>query len=1248
PAAALSLLRELAHHPPRRPVLICFTGADSYDLMGTRQLLMSLADPPAKWRKAIEEALDPQLDEVRRELKTAESLHGDPTRLDPVADRELIATIVKIVKTDVAVEQDEMFALRVASRSPGMSTAEAERTRTLEDRQIRLNQIKYGFQSAPQSLNTFGDAPRQYLERAIQRLGGAAGRDGLLQQLSDRKAALQERAALYEWLADRIGRNRNPDLRDNDERLLEILIGIDLSDRGRRVGPIAWGRLYGQQSIGQVQEYREWMQRLAAPGATAAEWFAPLKGKIDFEPAKLIRSQASYLAAPLALPTELGAAWGIPALTMATLEDLRPRRDTPLDTLDRLDVPAILPQAAALHTLLTHAFDAPDFLGQPEFRRNNNEYEGQVVSTASGRPIPDLPREGFLATHYYLNADRKIPLIKSMPYALGVRRSEVRDCDSEGRYYFDGEPKVADLKKLVTKVYRIEPGTGAINASTDLGGGSSGVSTVVNLDASIDPVKSVVFNSREATIVGLYDPRYLQWLGEVQFIDARRNAEPQRFDAIVGDAMMEANLEPGSRNDVLFRYGRIGNRIVLLNLPDPKSANTPASQAHSEGRGYTVDQLNHIVPLPLVTARDFWRLNDVRIEQYRKAGVTSALIDNMHAHAADELRNAENALQSDDTAALLKATTGAWADEARVYDAAQKMANDVIYAAIFLLLLAVPFSFCMERLTIGTANIYKQIAGSCGYFGVMALALWLFHPAFKISSSPLIIILAFAIIFMSLIVIGVVYGKFDAELKRIRSGRGVGEGTRFASASVMMSAIMLGIANMRRRKFRTVLTATTVVLITFAVLCFTSSSRYQGIVALPTGVDPAYPGLLLRQRGYRPIATEAIASLHAAFPDLKFVERWWTANPSDAKDQTELVSPTAVVAVPAMLGLSPGESELSAIRDVIPNYDRLERGETNVIYLPIPIARQLKVKQGDTLSLAGRRLQVAGIYDPTAFDQRVTSLAGDSLAPLKYSTGAIDASGGRLTDSNSDTLDLDADSSAAEAGSSYEHLPATQFAIAPAKALEGLDYTSLKSIGVRVASASQSPAERDAAVKKMVEQTTQRFAMATFAGYSDGVKLVSASNLASIGGGANVMIPLAIGGLIIFNTMMGSIAERKREIHVYTSLGLAPLHVGALFVAEAMTYGLIGSVFGYIIGQGIGTALLKLGWLGNVTLNYSGTSAMLTLGLILLIVFLSALVPARLASKIAAPSIDRAWRVPAPKDNRIIADLPFTINQTAA
>jgi hypothetical protein len=107
---------------------------------------------------------------------------------------------------------------------------------------------------------------------------------------------------------------------------------------------------------------------------------------------------------------------------------------------------------------------------------------------------------------------------------------------------------------------------------------------------------------------------------------------------------------------------------------------------------------------------------------------------------------------------MARDAVGAWASEARVYDAADAMARDVVRGAIFLLLLCVPFAFVMERLLVATPNIYRQIAYAAAIFAAMTAALWTFHPAFRISSSPLIIILAFAIILMSGVVIAVVYG----------------------------------------------------------------------------------------------------------------------------------------------------------------------------------------------------------------------------------------------------------------------------------------------------------------------------------------------------------------------------------------------------------------------------------------------------------------------------------------------------------
>ena len=126
--------------------------------------------------------------------------------------------------------------------------------------------------------------------------------------------------------------------------------------------------------------------------------------------------------------------------------------------------------------------------------------------------------------------------------------------------------------------------------------------------------------------------------------------------------------------------------------------------------------------------------------------------------------------------------------------------------------------------------------------------------------------------------------------------------------------------------------------------------------------------------------------------------------------------------------------------------------------------------------------------------------------------------------------------------------------IVPADVCRRLFKSTLRSVEFRLDNEQQT--------KTVADELTRRFALAQFAGFDDGVRMISASNLASVSGAGQVAVPLLLAGLIIFNTMMGSIAERRREIHVYTSLGLAPLHVGALFVAEALTYGLIGTVFG--------------------------------------------------------------------------------------
>lgn len=1246
PAAALGLLRHFAAQPPQRPVLVCFTSGDAIQFAGSRQMMMALADTPGTWRRELAQSAD-AWNAAAADQERVDGIAGDPSKLDPQQDRRLSDRIVKLVEADATEAQDELFRLRRA-RAEDLTPDLLQRRDDLDRRLVRLNKLRYAYQSRPAQ---FADSPfaadaREVLARGQERLARQVERNRLRQQ------ELEQRIALYEWLAGAVGRDANPSERDTGSRLIEVMIGLDVSDRGTRVGPMFYGTYLRSNALMNVQEYREWWTRLTQAfeaGDAAAQWLASIRGRVDFEPLSQIRSPQAYLATPIPVASELGQAWGVPALSFVTLDDLRLRRDTPADTLENLDLAAVLPQVEAVHTLLAHAARDPRFANRVEPKRQRTRIDGQVVSAASGRPVPDLPRDGFVVSYYHLqNAGRRYPLLANLPYVCGVRRNEVLPTDAEGRYRIEGLPTHnPTLVFFAPQAYRLDPASGAVTATSDLGRQSAELKLAVDIRQETPPQRLLVFGSQEFSLVGLYDPRYLQELGEVVPIDARRNAEPQRVNLLLHRQLLAGFVEPGTSLCLLFRYGRIGNRLVLLNMPEASADAPGRAAARGAGAGYTVAQLNAIGPLALATAEDLLRLDAQRLAEYRAAGVSSTLIDSLHAMAGEQLARARVALAANDAAGLLREANGAWANEARVYDAARALASDVVRGAIFLLILCAPFAFCIERLAIGTPNVYRQIAGMVLIFAAMTGVLWSFHPAFKISASPLIIVLAFVIIFMSAVVIWVVYRKFDVELKRLRSSRGgvATEPIGVGRGSVVMSAVLLGIANMRRRKFRTVLTSLTVVLITFTVLCFTSSQSYVGTTSYPTGQSASHSGVEVRQRSFRPMSGPVVQNLQALLgTDVRIVEQWWNVSAADPRDLPSLAAEgtgkPAGVGV-AILGLSPGTAEVTRIAEVIgqDKWALLESGRRDVIYLPDAMARQLGVSEGDRVRVGGLSLTVAGIFEPDAFDQRVFSLAGEPITPLRYTSGLLDASGRRLDDDTAAQLDVEAGAGGLDS-TQYEHLPASQVAIVPAEVSRLLPNAHLRRIGVRLADERQ--------VRQVSDEVSRRFGLALYAGLDDGVHLISAGNLSNVSGGARVLIPLLIGGMIIFNTMMGSIAERKREIHVYTSLGLAPVHVGALFVAEALTYGLIGVVFGYVIGQGVGTLLSSLGWMGGVTLNYSGTSAVLTMSLILLVVLVSALIPARMASKVAAPSIDRTWRVPQPVGDRIDATLPFTINRTAA
>jgi hypothetical protein len=180
-------------------------------------------------------------------------------------------------------------------------------------------------------------------------------------------------------------------------------------------------------------------------------------------------------------------------------------------------------------------------------------------------------------------------------------------------------------------------------------------------------------------------------------------------------------------------------------------------------------------------------------------------------------------------------------------------------------------------------------------------------------------------------------------------------------------------------------------------------------------------------------------------------------------------------------------------------------------------------------------------------------------------------------------------------------------------------------------------------VNETVNALVQRYALSMYAGANGSTSLYSAIGLSAFGGLESVFMPIIIAALIVLNTMLGAVYERTKEIGIFSAVGLAPVHISTLFLAESCVYANIGAILGYLLGQVTTKVLSELGWLSVLTLNYSSFSAVGVTLIIVATVIVSTMYPARKAAQIAVPDVERKWRLPEPDGDAMTIRLPFML-----
>jgi len=1049
-----------------------------------------------------------------------------------------------------------------------------------------------------------------------------------------------------------------------------LFIGLDISSHNEQVATFAQGTFYtgwntDARRTNMHTGYGKAFMRYAAqifPGQQVDEAFPLFVDAIA--PAK--RTWRTFLPTMMAFDHEPINYVGLSAITFATTNDARLKVDTPVDTLGALDIDKVVKQASTMAGLLYRGVRDKGFFQETKIKPKDTQREltGRILQFNRQEGfIPNTPVPGAIVTISYsgktLTGVRG--LITSMTNSgsgdgLDRMRWTVVDTmktnqrPSElGRFRFH---MVAPHVATVTlKAYRIGD-DGRIMLAPDLGeDGNKTYPMTLRVDAPVLQTLQVLFGARSLSLFEIVDSRYLSAL-DLMAVRGADGSELRSFgmEIVPLQSRKEGEVEPaavlfappGTRVKIMMSTSLFGIKYLLIDAPTSMFTHPltpqqvgPQQQMQAEGAGYLID-MGVVDRAPWRVARDIWVIDDVRMKTLARYGVVNQRVLNLHDDARAALIQADQAYRDRRYEDFISMARRAWGLEARAYPDVKGTAVDTVQGVVFYFALLLPFAFFMERLVIGAVDIRRQILGFSLIFVGIFMVLQFVHPAFKLSTSPYIIFLGFVIFALGAIVTVIVVNKFNWELKRLKMAASGMHETDVGRIQATAAAIKLGINNLRKRPTRTGLTAVTIAILTFSVLSFTSVVTEMRFYKIGRDNKPAYEGMLIRDRNWMGLQPSVEEYVHSAFEGQALItpRSWYMAQVRADKAFVDFVNlgNGERSFASGFLGVTADEPRVTGVDSYLVAGRWFRLGEGGAVILPLRMAALVGITPADVgtarIDMLGRTWDVIGLVD----DQRMMKLKDlddELLTPVD-----LVAEQQRLTDASAEDPTRTADAPI----QTFSHIAPENIMILP--------HADVMLLGGTLRSVAVSNFARPDSMLQDIEQFMSRVALTTFVGHNGKVNVYSSLGATSLSGLSNLGVPIAVAALIVLNTMLGAVYDRKREINIFATIGLTPFHIAALFIAEATVFAVIGAVWGYLTGQILAIALTKTGALAGLSLNYSSLSAVSSTAIVMLTVLLSSLYPAKVAADSAVPDVTRRWSFPPADGDYWRFDFPFTVGQS--
>ena len=679
-------------------------------------------------------------------------------------------------------------------------------------------------------------------------------------------------------------------------------------------------------------------------------------------------------AAPMLIHSgEIAGRFGIYNVVLGTIQERLPREGTPDDTMDQLNLPLIEQDIHEISLMLSKGPAAVANQENLSLRRSirtdkqfitsyfdNGRPQGSLcMGRQRGSSMPNMPVQGAavqLATEQQWNRC-------FWPYnkAYGYDTFYVVLTDQNGAYSCGPLPEG-------------ENSTFGFSAAFNAHG--QPVMASDNASANNALTRLNMFNCASGFFMlppGL-------WQARAKIMNARANAS-------ISDATYEKAYTETTDGVVLFfcedklpgiKAFALKSIAELVYSPDA----SVKAKDEKYGTGIPLNTEWSTLLTANQSAWDLWQLNESRLNIMRKRDIMNSSLEELHGRIRDTLDESKSNPSPTQREAIQAASFLA---STPVYAMVRTSMDDLVTAVLILLALCVPFAFALERLLIGASMIYKQVMWFAIFFIITFLILYVSHPAFAIAQTPIIIFLGFTVVVLSVLVIFIIMQKFEVELKQLQGMTATVHASDISRFNTIMAAMSMGISTMRRRPLRTALTAVTIILLTFTILCFASFDTQKGIISLFTAPSPPYTGVLMRNATYGSYNPDFLDIVEGRWGQSATVcPRYWVCR-EFKQDPNFVVSHddgSNPVTLRGILGLSP--RELARRQDLrtllhLKNTDDFEQQ----VYITDAVAELLKVKPGDPVIIRGLHLTVGPLLDAAALSV-ARDMDGSSILPVDF------------------------------------------------------------------------------------------------------------------------------------------------------------------------------------------------------------------------------------------------------------------------